>query len=62
MCVICAAIPTTLAAGLTIEKKDQQRNKSKEHNLLSRPYKLLTLLTVAVLMTISVYFHSRSIS
>jgi hypothetical protein len=62
MCVICAAIPTTVAVGITLDKKSQTKKKAQLSPIYLRPFLLLTLFAVLVLMAISVFFHSRNLS
>lgn len=62
MCVICAAIPTTVVAGITLDKKVQNKRKAAIVPLYLRPILLLTIIAVLGLMVISVFFHSRNLS
>ncbi len=62
MCVICAAIPTTVAVGITLDKKSQQKKRARVTPFYLRPFIILTIFAVLMLMAISILFHSRNLS
>jgi hypothetical protein len=60
MCVFCAAIPATAVSGLALDQEVKKRNPKKRYPFYLRPFIVLTILAVLLLMAASVFFHSRS--
>jgi hypothetical protein len=60
MCICCAAIPITAAAGAALDNKTNKTNPSRTVGRTQvRPIAVLTILVLAVLMTLSIVLHSR---
>lgn len=60
MCVFCVAIPATAVSGLALDQEVRKKNPKKQLPFYMRPYIVLTLLAILLLMAASVVFHSRS--
>lgn len=60
MCMFCAAIPITAAAGTALDSKQRKdaRQKGKPAPRI-RPFPLLTAGAILLLMLGSVFFHTR---
>jgi hypothetical protein len=59
MCVFCAAIPTTAAAGMALDQKSSKKNANKKRPFYSRPYLMLAISIILVLMAASVIVHTQ---
>ncbi len=64
MCIFCAAIPVTLAAGakLNAQQKDSQKSAESQGQLAcrkKRPIGPLTIIAVTGLVISSVIYHSH---
>lgn len=60
MCVFCTAIPVTAVSGLALDQEVRKKNPNKRLPFYLRPYIVLTILVILLLMAASVLFHSRS--
>jgi hypothetical protein len=60
MCICCAAIPITAATGAALDNKVRKANPSHTPGRTRvRPIAVLTMLVLAVLVTLSIVLHSR---
>ncbi|PKN90901.1 MAG: hypothetical protein CVU45_01985 [Chloroflexi bacterium HGW-Chloroflexi-7] len=59
MCAFCVAIPATAVSGMALDQKVRKNNPQKRLPFYLRPYIVLTILVILLLMAASVFFHSR---
>jgi len=59
MCVFCVAVPATAAAGMTLDQKYRKKHSTTPVSMRKRPFLIITLVVIFVLISLSVYFHSR---
>ena len=60
MCVFCVAIPATAVSGLALDQEVRKKNPNKRLPFYMRPYIVLTILAILLLLAASLFFHSRS--
>ncbi|GEM_PF-847369 len=59
MCMVCTAIPTTVALGVALDARQRRSASYRPHaSLRRRPYLLLTILAVVLLLYLSALIHT----
>ena len=60
MCMFCAAVPVAAATGATLDNKQRKQVQTQEGaSKRLRPYKLMTILVIFLLLVTSVIIHTR---
>jgi hypothetical protein len=60
MCVFCVVVPATAVSGLALDQQARKKDPNKRLAFYRRPYIVLTILAIVLLMAASLFFHSRS--
>ena len=59
MCVFCVAVPTVAATGMALDQNYRKKHAPAPLSIRKRPFLLITLVAIFVMISLSVYFHSH---
>jgi hypothetical protein len=59
MCVFCAAVPAAAVTGMILNRKYIEKRGRKTLCLIKRPFLVITMLAILVLISLSIFIHSR---
>jgi len=60
MCMFCAAVPLAAASGIALDNRQRRKRRAEGHpEQRIRPFLVLTVIAILLLMLASVYAHVK---